>query len=175
MRSPAAYDRPVMPKGAQHLLRTILAVTRDLASLAQLVMRSRAQLAAESLFLRKQLAYRNAARSAAARTTRRRVAPVRGAKGGSLLQQRPRAFNRVVVVPVRVPEPDAGATRLNDAAFAYTRNTGTGVNERGCAAVSSDRPAVVEPGGVFGARQDGIAPPLGGRKEARLRDLLDLV
>ena len=45
-----------MTKAAQHLLRTILAVTRDLASLARSVMRSRAHLAAENLFLRKQLA-----------------------------------------------------------------------------------------------------------------------
>ena len=45
-----------MAKAAQHLLRTILAVTRDLASLARSLMRSRAQLAAENLFLRKQLA-----------------------------------------------------------------------------------------------------------------------
>src|SRR5262249_46455990 len=41
---------------ARHFLQTILAVTRDLASLASSTMRSRAQLAAESLFLRKQLA-----------------------------------------------------------------------------------------------------------------------
>ena len=45
-----------MVKAAQHLLRTFLAVTRDLASLARSVMRSRAQLATENLFLRKQLA-----------------------------------------------------------------------------------------------------------------------
>jgi transposase InsO family protein len=45
-----------MAKAAQHLLRTILAVTRDLASLTRSMMRSRAQLAAENLFLRKQLA-----------------------------------------------------------------------------------------------------------------------
>jgi len=48
-------DRPVMAKAAQHLLRTILAVAGDLASLARSAMRSRAQLAAENLFLRKQL------------------------------------------------------------------------------------------------------------------------
>ena len=45
-----------MPNAAQHLLRTILSVTRDLASLASSAMRARAQLAAENLFLRKQLA-----------------------------------------------------------------------------------------------------------------------
>jgi hypothetical protein len=45
-----------MPNAAQHLLRTILSVTRDLASLASSAMRPRAQLAAENLFLRKQLA-----------------------------------------------------------------------------------------------------------------------
>jgi len=45
-----------MAKAAQHLLRTILAVTCDLASLTSSAMRSRAQLAAENLFLRKQLA-----------------------------------------------------------------------------------------------------------------------
>jgi hypothetical protein len=56
VQSPAEYDQPVMAKAAQHLLRTIRAVTRDLASLARSVMRSRAQLAAENLFLRKQLA-----------------------------------------------------------------------------------------------------------------------
>ena len=50
---PAAYDRAVMAKAAQHLLRTLVAVTRDLVYLARSVMRSRAQLAAESLFLRK--------------------------------------------------------------------------------------------------------------------------
>jgi hypothetical protein len=41
---------------ARNLLRTILAVTHSLASLVSLGMRSRAQLAAENLFLRKQLA-----------------------------------------------------------------------------------------------------------------------
>jgi putative transposase len=56
VRSPTAYDRPVMAKAAQNLLRTILAVTRDVASLVSSAMRSRAQLAAENLFLRKQLA-----------------------------------------------------------------------------------------------------------------------
>jgi transposase InsO family protein len=45
-----------MVKPARHLLRTTLAVTRDLAALASSAMRSRAQLAAENLFLRKQLA-----------------------------------------------------------------------------------------------------------------------
>ena len=45
-----------MVKPARHLLQTILAVTRDLVSLASSAMRSRAQLAAENLFLRKQLA-----------------------------------------------------------------------------------------------------------------------
>jgi putative transposase len=45
-----------MAKAAQNLLRTILAVTRDVASLVSSAMRSRAQLAAENLFLRKQLA-----------------------------------------------------------------------------------------------------------------------
>jgi putative transposase len=45
-----------MVKPARRLLHTILAVTRDLASLASSAMRSRAQLAAENLFLRKQLA-----------------------------------------------------------------------------------------------------------------------
>src|SRR5215468_4297096 len=45
-----------MVKSARHLLHTILAVTRDLVSLASSAMRSRAQLAAENLFLRKQLA-----------------------------------------------------------------------------------------------------------------------
>jgi len=45
-----------MVKPARNPLRTILAVTRDLASLASSAMRSRAQLAAENLFLRKQLA-----------------------------------------------------------------------------------------------------------------------
>ena len=44
-----------MAKAAPHLLRTIVAVTRDLASLTRSAMRSRAQLAAENLFLRKQL------------------------------------------------------------------------------------------------------------------------
>src|SRR5262245_35258504 len=46
----------LMVKPARHLLQTILAVTRELASLASSAMRSRAQLAAENLFLRKQLA-----------------------------------------------------------------------------------------------------------------------
>jgi putative transposase len=45
-----------MVKAAQHLLRTFFAITRDLASLASSAMGSRAQLAAENLFLRKQLA-----------------------------------------------------------------------------------------------------------------------
>jgi putative transposase len=45
-----------MSDTARSLLRTILAITRDVASLASSVTRSRAQLAAESLFLRKQLA-----------------------------------------------------------------------------------------------------------------------
>src|SRR5262249_43423966 len=41
---------------ARHFLQTILAITRDLASLGSSAMRSRVQLAAENLFLRKQLA-----------------------------------------------------------------------------------------------------------------------
>src|SRR5213083_1381752 len=45
-----------MTQPARNLLRTILAVAHDLASLAASVMRSRAQLAAENLFLRKQVA-----------------------------------------------------------------------------------------------------------------------
>lgn len=45
-----------MVRRARHLLQTILGVTRDLISLASSAMRSRAQLAAENLFLRKQLA-----------------------------------------------------------------------------------------------------------------------
>lgn len=45
-----------MVKAARHLLQTILVVTRALAALAFSTMRSRAQLAAENLFLRKQLA-----------------------------------------------------------------------------------------------------------------------
>jgi hypothetical protein len=54
VRSSAAYD-PVIANAA-HLLRTILPLTRDLASWARSVIRSRAQLAAENLFLRKPLA-----------------------------------------------------------------------------------------------------------------------
>ena len=46
-----------MVKAVLHLLQTILAVTRDLAALASSAMRSRAQLAAEKLFLRKPLAF----------------------------------------------------------------------------------------------------------------------
>ena len=45
-----------MVNAARHLLQTILAVMRALAALASSAMRSRAQLAAENLFLRKQLA-----------------------------------------------------------------------------------------------------------------------
>jgi transposase InsO family protein len=45
-----------MIRPTRNLLRTILAVTHGLASLVSLSMRSRAQLAAENLFLRKQLA-----------------------------------------------------------------------------------------------------------------------
>ena len=45
-----------MIRPARNLLRTILAVTHSFASLVSLGMRSRAQLAAENLFLRKQLA-----------------------------------------------------------------------------------------------------------------------
>jgi putative transposase len=45
-----------MIRPARHLVRTILAVTHSLASLVSLGMRSRAQLAAENLFMRKQLA-----------------------------------------------------------------------------------------------------------------------
>jgi putative transposase len=52
----SAYDLSAMAKAVRHLLHTILAVTRALAVLASSVMRSRAQLAAENLFLRKQLA-----------------------------------------------------------------------------------------------------------------------
>ena len=61
-REPATHGRnphticPVMSEPARTLLRTIPAVTHDLRSLASSVMRSRAQLAAENLFLRKQLA-----------------------------------------------------------------------------------------------------------------------
>ena len=46
-----------MVKPAPRLVQTILAVTRDLASLASSAMRSHAQLAAENLFLRKPLAF----------------------------------------------------------------------------------------------------------------------
>ena len=45
-----------MVKAARHLLQTILVVTRALGALASSAVRSRAQLAAENLFLRKQLA-----------------------------------------------------------------------------------------------------------------------
>jgi putative transposase len=45
-----------MVSPARHLFQTILSVTRDLVSLTSSAMRSRAQLAAENLFLRKQLA-----------------------------------------------------------------------------------------------------------------------
>jgi hypothetical protein len=45
-----------MTRTARNLLRTILAVAHDLGSLLSLAIRSRAQLAAENLFLRKQLA-----------------------------------------------------------------------------------------------------------------------
>src|SRR6516162_2369497 len=45
-----------MIRPARNLLRTILTVAQGLASLVLLGMRSRAQLAAEILFLRKQLA-----------------------------------------------------------------------------------------------------------------------
>ena len=45
-----------MIKAVRHRFQTILAVTRALAALALSVTRSRAQLAAENLFLRKQLA-----------------------------------------------------------------------------------------------------------------------
>jgi len=45
-----------MVKAARHLLQTILVVTRALGDLASSTVRSRAQLAAENLFLRKQLA-----------------------------------------------------------------------------------------------------------------------
>ena len=45
-----------MVKAVRHLLQTILAVARALAALPLSMMRSRAQLAAENLFLRKQLA-----------------------------------------------------------------------------------------------------------------------
>ena len=51
-----AYDLLVMAVATQHLFRTLRAVARDLASLASSAMRSRARLAAENLFLRKQLA-----------------------------------------------------------------------------------------------------------------------
>jgi putative transposase len=56
VQSRAGYDPPVMAKAAQHLLRRILTVSRDLASLVRSVMRSGAQLAAENVFLRKPLA-----------------------------------------------------------------------------------------------------------------------
>src|SRR4051812_37073182 len=45
-----------MVQAVRHLLHTIFAVTRALASLVRSAMRSRAQLATENLFLRKQLA-----------------------------------------------------------------------------------------------------------------------
>jgi hypothetical protein len=45
-----------MVKADRHLLHTILVVTRALAALASSAVRSRAQLAAENLFLRKLLA-----------------------------------------------------------------------------------------------------------------------
>jgi hypothetical protein len=52
----SAYDLSAMVEAARHLFQTILAVTRALAALASSAMRSRAQLAAENLFLRKQVA-----------------------------------------------------------------------------------------------------------------------
>src|SRR4030095_291128 len=56
-RSQAAYDLSrYVGHCSEPELRTILAVTRDVASRAASVTRSRAQLAAENLFLRKQLA-----------------------------------------------------------------------------------------------------------------------
>src|SRR6516225_9353980 len=56
-RSPGcAYDRPVMIKPTRRLVRTILGVACDLVSLLTSAMRARAQLSAENLFLRKQLA-----------------------------------------------------------------------------------------------------------------------
>jgi hypothetical protein len=45
-----------MVNPARRLVQTLLVATRDLASIASSAMRSRAQLAAENLFLRKQLA-----------------------------------------------------------------------------------------------------------------------
>jgi hypothetical protein len=45
-----------MTECSKVLLRTILRVATDVVSLTLVVMRSRAQLAAENLFLRKQLA-----------------------------------------------------------------------------------------------------------------------
>jgi hypothetical protein len=52
----SAYDQSAMVQAVRHLLHTIFAVAGALASLAPSAMRSRAQLAAENLFLRKQLA-----------------------------------------------------------------------------------------------------------------------
>jgi len=52
----SAYDQSAMEQAVRHLLHTILAVAGALASLAPSAMRSRAQLAAQNLFLRKQLA-----------------------------------------------------------------------------------------------------------------------
>ncbi len=51
-----AYDLAFMVKPARRLVHTIFAVTLDLTWVASSAMRSRAQLAAENLFLRKQLA-----------------------------------------------------------------------------------------------------------------------
>ena len=69
------YDLSLMVKPGRHLLQTILAVTRALVSLALAPMRSRAQLAAENLFLRKKLAlYRE-----------RRVKPRRADEGTRII------------------------------------------------------------------------------------------
>jgi hypothetical protein len=46
-----------MAKAARNRIRTILVITHDVASLTSSVMRSHVQLAAENLFLRKQLAF----------------------------------------------------------------------------------------------------------------------
>jgi hypothetical protein len=61
-----------MIKSVRHPLQTILVVTQDLATLASSAMRSRVQLAAENLFLRKQLAlYQERKVKPGAPTTRR--------------------------------------------------------------------------------------------------------
>src|SRR5215218_1725666 len=73
-------------------------------------------------------------------------AGARGEGTDALLQQRPRAFNRVVVVRVRGQEPEAGATCVNDPADAWVLVGAQVVEDDDVAGAQLRREPVADPG-----------------------------